>query len=90
MGRIQFTDDAWEDYLYWSEKDKKTARKINKLIKDILRNGLLKGIGSPEALKDNMSGHYSRRINEKDRLVYKDAGNGEIEITSCKGHYNDK
>lgn len=90
MGRIQFTEDAWDDYLYWIGCDKKTVRKINQLINDILRNGFHEGIGSPEALKGNLSGQYSRRINEKDRLVYRDAGNGEIEITSCKDHYDDK
>ena len=90
MSRPQFTEEAWDEYLYWHNQDKKTVSKINKLIKDIMRNGAMKGIGSPEALKNDMHGCYSRRINEKDRLVYQILDNDIVEILSCKGHYNDK
>ena len=90
MSRPQFTEEAWDEYLYWHNQDKKTVSKINKLIKDIMRNGALKGIGFPEALKNDMHGCYSRRINEKDRLVYQILDGDIVEILSCKGHYSDK
>ena len=64
-------------------------KRINQLIKDIERNGCLEGIGQPEALKNNLHGEYSRRINEKDRLVYH-VENDRIYIVSCRGHYDDK
>ena len=69
MNKI-WADEAWEDYLYWQTQDKKTLKRINMLIKDIDRNGPMNGIGEPEALKENRQGYFSRRINEKDRLVY--------------------
>ena len=90
MSKPQFTEQAWDEYVYWLNQDKRTIKKINKLIKDIMRNGALQGEGNPELLKGNMSGFYSRRINEKDRLIYKILGNDIIEIYSCKDHYNDK
>ena len=65
-----WSDDAWDDYLYWQTQDKKTIKRINHLIKDIERNGPLTGIGEPEALKGYLQGEFSRRINEKDRLAY--------------------
>ena len=68
---------------------KKTLKRINQLIKDIERNGCLEGIGQPEALKNNLHGEYSRRINEKDRLVYH-VENDRIYIVSCRGHSDDK
>ena len=74
---------------YWQTQDKKTLKRINQLIKDIERNGCLEGIGQPEALKNNLHGEYSRRINEKDRLVYH-VENDRIYIVSCRGHYDDK
>lgn len=70
MNKI-WSDEAWADYLYWQTQDKKTLRRINTLIKDIERNGPMNGIGEPEALKENLQGFFSRRINEKDRLVYR-------------------
>ena len=79
-------DQAWEDYLYWQTQDKKILKRINELIKDVERNGLSKGIGKPEPLKGNRQGTWSRRINEKDRLVYR-MNNGVLEIIQCKGHY---
>lgn len=70
-------------------KTKKTLKRINQLIKDIERNGCIHGIGKPEALSGDLQGEYSRRINEKDRLVYH-IENGRIYIVHCRGHYNDK
>ena len=78
-------DEAWEDYVYWQTQDKKTLKKINELIKDIDRNGYT-GIGKPEPLKGNLSGFWSRRIDEYDRLVYRITGD-VLEIASCKDHY---
>ncbi len=84
-----WSDDAWEDYLYWQTQDKKTLKRVNTLIKDIERNGCMNGIGNPEPLTGNLQGEYSRRINDKDRLVYH-IEDGRIYIASCKGHYSDK
>ena len=89
MSEKIWSEDAWEDYLYWQTQDKKTLKRINQLIKDIERNGPLKGIGDPETLKGNLHGEYSRRINEKDRLVYH-LEDGKIYIVHCRGHYSDK
>lgn len=89
MSEKIWSDDAWDDYLYWQTQDKKTLKRINQLIKDIERNGCLEGIGQPEALKNSLHGEYSRRINEKDRLVYH-VENDRIYIVSCRGHYDDK
>lgn len=69
MNKI-WTDDAWEDYIYWSTQDKKTLKRINQLIKDIDRNGY-DGMGKPEPLKYNLQGFWSRRIDDTNRLVYK-------------------
>ena len=68
--KISFSIQAWEENLYFQTQDKKTLKKINELIKDIERNGALNGIGKPEKLTNNLSGLYSKRINDKDRLVY--------------------
>ena len=86
--KISFSIQAWEEYLYFQTQDKKTLKKINELIKDIERNGALNGIGKPEKLTNNLNGLYSRRINGKDRLVYK-LENDFIVILQWKGHYND-
>ena len=83
----RLSDEAWDDYLYWQSQDKKTLKKINDLIKSIERDGEDKGLGKPEALKGNMSGFYSRRIDEKNRLVYRVVGE-IIEIITCLEHYN--
>ena len=69
MNKI-FTDNGWKDYVYWRTEDRKTLKKINSLIEDICRNGN-EGIGKPEPLTGNLIGFWSRRINDKDRLVYK-------------------
>jgi toxin YoeB len=81
-----FDDLAWEEYCYWQTQDKKTLKRINDLIKDISRNGNT-GIGRPEPLKE-MNGYWSRRINEKDRLIYKIEGQ-TIKIAKCRNHYDD-
>lgn len=89
MSEKIWSDEAWEDYLYWQLQDKKTLKRINQLIKDIERNGELEGIGNPEALKGDLQSEFSRRIDEKNRLVYH-IENGRIYIATCRGHYGDK
>ena len=86
MGKIIFTEQAWDDYLYWQSQDKKTLRRINQLLQDISRNGYA-GIGKPEPLKNDLSGYWSRRIDEVNRLVYRISGD-TIEVLQCRGHYN--
>lgn len=86
--KINFTEIAWQDYIYWQGQDKKTIKRINQLIQDIDRNHN-EGIGKPEALRGNLSGWWSRRIDDKNRLVYR-IQNNIIEIVQCKGHYDDK
>ena len=83
MSEKIWSDDAWEDYLYWQTQDKKTLKRINQLIQDIERNGCMKGIGKPEPLKEDLSGFWSRRIDEEHRLVYR-VVDGNIEIAQCK------
>lgn len=82
-----WSDRAWDDYLYWQTIDKKTLKRINQLVKDIERNGVSEGIGKPEALKYRKG--WSRRIDEKNRLVYDVDENGNLLIASCRGHYED-
>ena len=81
-------DEAWEDYLYWQMQDRKTLKRINQLLQDISRNGY-EGIGKPESLKGDLSGWWSRRIDETNRLIYR-IKNGQIEIAQCRTHYGDK
>lgn len=85
MRNITFTTDAWEDYLYWQGQDRKTLRRINDLIRDTQR-APFEGIGKPEPLKGNLSGFWSRRIDETNRLVY-EITDAEIAIVSCRYHY---
>lgn len=85
MMRKIWDDSAWADYLYWQTQDKKTLKRINELIKDIERNCNL-GIGKPEPLKGNLSGLWSRRIDEYNRLVYR-IREDMLEIVSCRDHY---
>ena len=87
MGKVTFAEEGWEDYLYWQSQDKKTLKKINRLIKSIERDGVLEGGGKPERLKYR-DDEYARRINEADRLVYS-VGEEGIEVVSCRGHYED-
>lgn len=83
--KIVFLEVAWEDYLYWQTNDKSVLKKINTLIKDIERTPF-KGIGQPEALKHNLSGWWSRRINLEHRLVYR-IENESIILLQCRLHY---
>ena len=83
-----FTENGWKDYTYWETEDRKTLKRINNLIKDIERNGN-NGIGKPEPLTGELSGFWSRRINEKDRLIYQIEGD-TINILACRYHYNDR
>ena len=82
-----FADTGWEDYVYWQTEDRKTLKKINQLINDIVRNGN-DGIGKPEPLIGE-KGKWSRRINGADRLVYSVDDRG-VNVYQCKGHYDDK
>ena len=86
--KLLWEDRAWSDYLYWQTQDKKTLKRINALIKDILRSPY-KGIGKPEPLRGNLSGWGSRRIDETNRIVYYEQGD-VIYIISCLGHYDDR
>ena len=81
-------DEAWEEYLYWQGQDKKTLRRINKILKDIDRNGY-NCIGKPEKLSGNLSGFWSARIDEKHRIVFRIVGD-MLEIAECGSHYGDK
>lgn len=83
--RLIWTDLAWEGYLYWQSNDKVILKKINELIKDIQRNPF-HGVGKPEALKFDLAGKWSRRINAEHRLVY-EVKNGELIIFQCRYHY---
>ena len=83
--RKLWTDRGWDDYLYWQTQDKKTLRKINQLITDIERSGYI-GIGKPEPLRNDLSGWWSRQIDDTNRIVYR-LKDGNIEISQCKGHY---
>ena len=83
----KFTDNGWKDYVYWETEDRKTLKMINRLIEDISRNGH-DGMGKPEPLVGDLSGFWSRRINETDRLVYRISGK-DIEVLSCRFHYDD-
>lgn len=85
MTKKLWSEEAWEDYLYWQKQDKKTLKKINNLIKDIERNPY-EGIGKPEPLKYQFGNCWSRRIDDRNRIVYK-IKNGYIEIIQCKHHY---
>lgn len=87
MGNVSFSPSAWDEYVEWTLTDKRISRRINELIKDIQRNGLMNGIGKPEALKHRKA--YSRRITDEHRLVYATEGDNLL-IVSCKGHYDDK
>ena len=87
MSNLSFFENAWQDYLYWQTQDKKILCRINQLLQDISRNGY-DGLGKPEPLKGNLSGFWSRRIDDTHRLVYR-VSDDMIEILQCRGHYND-
>ncbi len=83
--KIVFMADGWEDYLYWQQTDKTVLKKINSLIKEILRNPF-DGTGKPEPLIENLKGYWSRRINLEHRLVYT-VEEEQIIILQCRYHY---
>ncbi len=87
--KLAFWPTAWEDYLYWQAEDKKVLARVNALLKECMRDPF-RGIGKPEALSGNLSGWWSRRIDQKHRLVYRVTGKGEVqalEVAQCRYHY---
>lgn len=84
--RLLWENRAWSDYLYWQTQDRKTLKRINVLIKDISRSAF-DGTGKPEPLKGGLSGWWSRRIDDTNRIVYYEQ-DGIIHIVSCRGHYS--
>ena len=82
---VGFSGEGWKDYLYWQKQDKKTLKRINTLITETKRRPF-EGIGKPEQLKENLSGFWSRRINDANRLVYA-FENDHLTIISCRYHY---
>ncbi|MBR0514893.1 MAG: Txe/YoeB family addiction module toxin [Clostridia bacterium] len=85
--RLMWHEKGWEDYLWWQTQDKKTLKRINLLIKDMQRSPF-DGIGKPEPLKENLSGWWSRRIDDENRIVYQ-VDDDAIIIASCKNHYDE-
>ena len=83
--KLTFSDDAWDEYLYWQRNNPKVVKRINSLIKDIKRQPF-EGIGKPEPLKQNLSGYWSRRISDEHRIVYK-VENDSILIAQLRYHY---
>ena len=86
--QIAWHEDAWNDYVWWQSQNKKTLKRINSLIKDMQRTPF-DGIGKPEPLKENLSGWWSRRIDEINRIVYK-VKDDVLIIAACKNHYEDR
>lgn len=86
MSRYIFSENAFNDYIYWQKQDKKNFNKINLLLKSIVREGPLDGIGKPEKLRGNLTGFYSRRITHEHRLVYRIVED-DVEIAACRYHY---
>lgn len=84
--RLLWEDRAWEEYLYWQTQDRKMLKRINALIADIKRSPF-EGIGKPEPLKHALSGYWSRRIDETNRIVYFEQ-DAVIYVVSCRGHYD--
>lgn len=82
--RLVWTLEAWDDYIFWQSQDKKTLKRINRLIGEALRTPF-EGVGKPEALRENLSGFWSRRIDETNRLVYA-ADDTTLTIVSCRYH----
>jgi toxin YoeB len=85
--RLTWLPNAWKDYLYWQEHDRKILQRVNELIRDALLNPFL-GIGKPEPLKKNLAGWWSRRITQEHRLIYRAEG-GQLLIMQCRFHYDD-
>lgn len=82
---VTFTPKGWEAYIYWQSHDKQVLKKINQLLKDCQRDPF-DGLGKPEALRDDLSGYWSRRITDEHRLVYQ-ITDTELRIISCRYHY---
>lgn len=82
---LAWTDEAWNDYVYWQGQDRKTLKRINQLIKETQRDPF-EGIGKPEPLKESLSGFWSRRIDDSNRLVYA-VDDGHLTIIACRYHY---
>lgn len=87
MRKLQWDSDAWDEYIYWQTQDRRTLRQVNQLIRDAMRSPY-EGIGKPEPLIGNLSGFWSRRIDERHRLVYA-VEEDVLLIVSCRGHYED-
>ena len=87
MPDLFFFEKAWEDYLYWQTQDKKTLKRLNAILRDMGRDPY-GGIGKPEQLRGDLSGFWSRRIDDANRLIYRLNGD-TLEVLSCKGHYED-
>ncbi|HPG63454.1 MAG TPA: Txe/YoeB family addiction module toxin [Casimicrobium sp.] len=85
LKQVAFTHAAWQDYVWWQTQDKKTLRRINQLIEATLRDPF-DGIGKPEALRENLSGFWSRRIDDANRLVYAVEAE-QIVVIACRYHY---
>lgn len=83
-----FTENAWQDYLWLLKNDRRALKRVNLLLQDISRTPF-SGIGKPESLHGDFTGYWSRRVNEKDRLVYA-ADEKKITILACRTHYGDK
>ena len=88
MPNVFLSARALNDFMYWAHNDRKILDKIESLLNDIDRNGVLKGLGKPERLKHKDG--YSRRINDEHRLIYKMTEGNVIAVKSCRGHYEDK
>lgn len=82
---LAWTDEAWSDYIYWQGQDKKTLKRINQLIENVKRSPF-EGIGKPEPLKENLSGFWSRRIDDTHRLIYV-ITKSHITVIACRYHY---
>ena len=85
--RLTWLPNGWKDYLYWQENDRKILQRVNELIKDAQRNPFT-GLGKPQALRNNLSGWWSRRITQEHRLIYK-VENECLPIMQCRFHYDD-
>lgn len=83
--RLTFTAAAWQDYVYWETQDRKTLRRVNALLDDAMRHPF-SGIGKPEALRENLRGFWSRRIDDTHRLVYA-VKDQDLVVIACRYHY---
>lgn len=83
---VVFSDDAWDDYLFWQGTDARTVKRIHQLIKEITRDPY-RGIGKPEPLRHALQGYWSRRITAEHRIVYRISG-GDLRIAQLRHHYN--